>query len=35
MDRDDDALLRRLHQGDDGALATLLSRHAPAVYGSV
>lgn len=32
MDKDDDALLAALHQGDDGALATLLSRHAPAVY---
>jgi RNA polymerase sigma-70 factor (ECF subfamily) len=32
MDNDDDALLASLHQGDDGALATLLSRHAPAVY---
>jgi RNA polymerase sigma-70 factor, ECF subfamily len=32
MDRADDALLAALHEGDEGALSTLLSRHAPAVY---
>ncbi|HEY8089325.1 MAG TPA: sigma-70 family RNA polymerase sigma factor [Polyangiaceae bacterium] len=32
MEPTDDALLTALRAGDDGALATLLERHAPAVY---